>query len=156
MLDFNKPEMPNEKVEIFNRDKQSIAFIDVSLIKIDKVVQVPALDISIKSIQFSDIGPKDMTGTPFLVLKYGELNYQTEKQPVFTSSKEYIFNQGFKFPQSQMERIIAESWCVVNDMNKFLGVSLISLREKDDINKQIVFDISFMSKKRGKLRMGIF
>jgi hypothetical protein len=34
-----------------------------------------------------------------------------------------------------MERIIAESWCVVNDMNKFLGVSLISLREKDDINK---------------------
>jgi hypothetical protein len=50
MLDFNKPEMPNEKVEIFNRDKQSIAFIDVSLIKIDKVVQVPALDISIKSI----------------------------------------------------------------------------------------------------------
>lgn len=92
MLDFNKPEMPNEKVEIFNRDKQSIAFIDVSLIKIDKVVQVPPLDISIKSIQFNDIGPKDMTGTPFLVLKYGELNYQTEKQPVFTSNKEYIFN----------------------------------------------------------------
>jgi hypothetical protein len=69
--------MPNERVEIFNRDKQSIAFIDVSLIKIEKVVQVPALDISIKTLRLDDIGPKDMTGTPFLVLKYGELNYQT-------------------------------------------------------------------------------
>jgi hypothetical protein len=41
------------------------------LVKIDKVVQVPALDISIKSLKFDDIGPKDMTGSPFLVLKYG-------------------------------------------------------------------------------------
>lgn len=63
--------MPNERVEIVNRDKQSIAFIDVSLIKIEKVVQVPALDISIKTLKFEDIGPKDITGTPFLVLKYG-------------------------------------------------------------------------------------
>ena len=77
VLDFNKPEMPNERVEVFNRDKQSITFIDVSLIKIDKVVQVPALDIAIRSVRFDDLGPKDMTGTPFLVLKYGELNYQT-------------------------------------------------------------------------------
>lgn len=74
---FDKPEMPNERVEIFNRDKQSIAFIDCSLIKIDKVVQVPALDILIKSLYLEDIGPKDMIGTPFLVLKYGEMNYQT-------------------------------------------------------------------------------
>jgi hypothetical protein len=77
--------MPNERVEIFNRDKQSIAYIDVSLVKISKVVQVPALDISIKSLTFDDIGPADMTGSPFLVLKYGELNYQTEKQPVYDS-----------------------------------------------------------------------
>lgn len=72
-------------MEIFNRDKQSIAYIDVSLVKISKVVQVPALDIEIKSVSFDDIGPKDMTGTPFLVLKYGELNYQTEKEPVYDS-----------------------------------------------------------------------
>ena len=77
--------MPNERVEIFNRDKQSIAFIDASLIKIDKVVQVPALDIVIKSLSFDDIGPKDMTGTPFVVLKYGELNYQTEKEATYDS-----------------------------------------------------------------------
>jgi hypothetical protein len=63
--------MPNERLEIFNRDKQSIAFVDVSLVKIDKVVQVPALDISIKRLNFDDLGPKDMTGTPFIVLKYG-------------------------------------------------------------------------------------
>lgn len=42
--------MPNERVEIFNRDKQSIAFVDVSLVKIDKVVQVPALDIFITDL----------------------------------------------------------------------------------------------------------
>ncbi len=84
--------MPNERVEIFNRDKQSIAYIDVSLVKISKVVQVPALDITIKSVTFDDIGPHDMTGTPFLVLKYGELNYQTEKQPVYDSDEKYIFN----------------------------------------------------------------
>lgn len=76
--------MPNERVEIFNRDKQSIAFVDVSLVKIDKVVQVPALDISIKSLEI-DLEPKDMTGAPFIVLKYGELNYQTEKDPVYDS-----------------------------------------------------------------------
>ena len=45
--------------------------------KIDKVVQVPALDIKVKSLELDDIGPKDTTGPPFLVLKYGELNYQT-------------------------------------------------------------------------------
>ncbi len=39
--------------------------------KISKVVQVPALDICIKSVKFDNVGPKDMTGTPFLVLKYG-------------------------------------------------------------------------------------
>lgn len=71
--------MPNERVEIFNRDKQSIAVVDVSLVKIDKVVQVPALDIFITDLQLNDMGPNDMTGTPFIVLKYGELNYQTEK-----------------------------------------------------------------------------
>lgn len=34
-----------------------------------------------------------------------------------------------------MERIITEFWCEQHGMNKFLGVSLIYLREKDDINK---------------------
>ena len=84
--------MPNERVEIFNRDKESIAFIDCSLIKISKVIQVPALDISIKRLTLDDIGPKEMSRPPFLVLKYGELNYQTEKQPVYTTDKEYIFS----------------------------------------------------------------
>jgi hypothetical protein len=63
--------MPNERVEIFDRDKNSIAFVDSSLIKIDKVVQVPALNIYIKNLAFTDIGPKDLSGLPFLVLKYG-------------------------------------------------------------------------------------
>jgi len=36
-------------------------------------------------------------------------------------------------------------------MKKFLGVSLIYLREKDDINREAVFDVSYMSKKRGKV-----
>jgi hypothetical protein len=63
--------MPNERVEIINRDKESIAFIDCSLIKINKVVQVPALDIVIKTLVLDDIGPKNMSSPPFLVLKYG-------------------------------------------------------------------------------------
>lgn len=41
-------------------------------------------------------------------------------------------------------------------MKKFLGVSLIYLREKEDINKDFTFDISFMSKKRGKVEISIF
>lgn len=38
-----------------------------------------------------------MTGAPFIVLKYGELNYQTEKDPVY-KNESYIFNEQFKFP----------------------------------------------------------
>lgn len=49
-----------------------------------------------------------------------------------------------------MERIIVEYWCEVEGGNKFLGVSLIYVKEKDDINKEIACDISYMSKKRGK------
>jgi hypothetical protein len=41
-------------------------------------------------------------------------------------------------------------------IKKFLGVSLIYLREKDDINKELVLDISFMSKKRGRVVLSIF
>jgi hypothetical protein len=69
-----------------------VGFIDCSLIKISKVVQVPALDISIKSLKFDDLGPNDMTGTPFVVLKYGELNYQTEKESDYNEEDTYIFN----------------------------------------------------------------
>ena len=39
---------------------------------------------------------------------------------------------------------------------KFLGVSLVFLKEKDDINKEIVRDVSYMSKKRGKCVLTIF
>jgi hypothetical protein len=55
-----------------------------------------------------------------------------------------------------MERVIVEYWCETKGMKKFLGVSLIYLREKDDINKEIVLDISYMSKKRGKAIISIF
>lgn len=79
-------------MDILNRDKERVAIIDLSLIKIEKVVQVPALDIQIKTLSFDDIGPNDMSAPPFLVLKYGELNYQTEKEPVYTADNEYIFN----------------------------------------------------------------
>lgn len=72
----------------------------MSLIKINKVVQVPALDILIKTLEIDDVGPKDMSAPPFFVLKYGELNYQTEKQPVFNSDKQFVFNEDFKFPES--------------------------------------------------------
>lgn len=41
-------------------------------------------------------------------------------------------------------------------VKRFLGVSLIYLREKDDINKELTLDISFMSKKRGKVTLSIF
>ena len=50
-----------------------------------------------------------------------------------------------------MERIIVEYWCEVEGGNKFLGVSLIYVKEKDDINKEIACDISYMSKKGEKL-----
>ena len=39
--------------------------------KISKVVQVPALDVEIKSLQIDDLGSLNTTGLPFLVLKYG-------------------------------------------------------------------------------------
>jgi hypothetical protein len=41
-------------------------------------------------------------------------------------------------------------------MKKFLGVCLIYLREKDDINREVDFDVSYMSKKRGKVTISIF
>lgn len=41
-------------------------------------------------------------------------------------------------------------------MKRFLGVCLIYLREKDDINRETDFDVSYMSKKRGKVTIGIF
>ena len=97
-IQFNKAEMPNEKIEIVDRQKQKIATIDASLIKIDKVIQVPALEIKIKNLSFTEIGPKDMSGLPFIVLKYGQLNYQTEKEPVFTTDLQYVFNELFNFP----------------------------------------------------------
>ena len=147
--------MPNEKILILNEKKDNIAVIDASLIKIDKVVQVPALELKLKYIAFEDIGPKDMSGLPFVVMKYGELNYQTEKEPVFTTDKQYVFNEAFNFPESEMERLIVEFWCEMEGMNKFLGVSLIYLREKDDINRDIQCVISYMSKKRGKALISI-
>lgn len=52
-----------------------------------------------------------MTGPPFLVLKYGELNYQTEKQPIYSTDDQFVFNQDFKFPESEMERVIVQAWC---------------------------------------------
>ena len=48
---------------------------------------------------------------------------------------EYVFNESFNFPESEMERIIVEYWAEVEGMNKFLGVSLVYLREKEDINR---------------------
>lgn len=69
---------------------------------------------------------------------------------------EYVFNEPFNFPESEMERIIVEYWAEVEGMNKFLGVSLVYLREKEDINKEIECNISYMSKKRGKAVMTIF
>ena len=44
----------------------------------------------------------------------------------------------------------------MNGMNKFLGVCLIYVKDKDDINKEITCEISFMSKKRGKAVIKIF
>ena len=41
-------------------------------------------------------------------------------------------------------------------MNKFLGVSLLYLRQKDDLNKEIECTISYMSKKRGKAVISVF
>lgn len=55
-----------------------------------------------------------------------------------------------------MERIICEFWCEMNGDNKFLGVCLIYVKEKDDINKEIKTDISYMSKKRGTATIKIF
>jgi hypothetical protein len=34
-----------------------------------------------------------------------------------------------------MERVIVEAWCEIEGNNTFLGVCLIYLREKEDINK---------------------
>ena len=105
---------------------------------------------------FDDVGPKDMSAPPFIVLKYGQLNYQTEKEPVFTTDNEFVFNESFKFPESEMERIICEFWCEMNGANKFMGVCLIYVKDKDDINKEINCDISYMSKKRGTAAIHIF
>ena len=55
-----------------------------------------------------------------------------------------------------MERIIVETWSEMEGNLKFLGVSLIYLREKDDINKEVILDISYMGKKRGTCVMNIF
>lgn len=44
----------------------------------------------------------------------------------------------------------------MNGMKKFLGVSLIYLKEKDDINREVTFDVSYMSKKRGSVTIGLF
>ena len=79
--------------------------------RIERVVQVPSLDIEIKDLTLDDIQPKDITGSPFVVLKYGQLNYQTYKQAVYNSEKEYVLNEKFKFPESEMERIIVQIWC---------------------------------------------
>ena len=89
---------------------------------------MPALDILVKSLSLDDLGPKDMSSSPFFVLKYGELNYQTEKEAVYTADNEFVFNESFKFPESEMERVIVEAWCEVEGNNKFLGVCLIYLR----------------------------
>jgi len=48
-----------------------------------------------------------------------------------------------------------EFWCEMEGVNKFLGVSLIYLREKDDINKEVVCAISYMGKRRGKAVIAI-
>lgn len=41
-------------------------------------------------------------------------------------------------------------------MKKFLGVSLIYLKEKDYINQEFLFDISYMGKKRGNVLISVF
>jgi hypothetical protein len=55
-----------------------------------------------------------------------------------------------------MERIIVEIWCEIEGAHKFLGVCLIYLREKEDINKEVKCEISYMSKKRGLALINIF
>jgi len=44
----------------------------------------------------------------------------------------------------------------MNGANKFMGVCLIYVKDKDDINKEINCDISYMSKKRGTAAIHIF
>ena len=126
-FDANKPEMPNETIDIMD-NKNKVGSLECSLKKIDKKNKKPAMKIRIIQASYEEdldtLGKMD----PFVVVKYADNNYKTNVAQ--GAGKTPVWKEDFNIGTADNDRIFIESWEEDADGSEFIGVSIVDIATK--------------------------